>query len=50
MSNKSDLQALNANYAALIETLKGKATGGSGGEHRDLYSWSNHERRIRYCL
>lgn len=31
MSNKSDLQALNANYAALIETLKGKATGGSGG-------------------
>lgn len=31
MSNKTDLQALNANYKALIEELRGKASGGSGG-------------------
>lgn len=32
MSNKTDLQALNANYEALIEELRGKAVGsGSGG-------------------
>lgn len=28
MSNKTDLQALNANYEALIEELRGKAVGG----------------------
>lgn len=31
MSNKTDLQALNSNYAALIETLRGKAVGGGSG-------------------
>ena len=29
MSNKTDLQALNANYEALIEELRGKAVGGA---------------------
>lgn len=32
MSNKTDLQALNASYAALIEDLKGKAAGESNNE------------------
>lgn len=31
MSNKTDLQALNANYEALIEELRGKAVGGGTG-------------------
>ena len=31
MSNKTDLQALNESYAALIEELKGKAAGGGSG-------------------
>ena len=31
MSNKTDLQALNANYAALITELQGKAVGGGSG-------------------
>ena len=31
MSNKTDLQALNANYEALIEELRGKAVGGGSG-------------------
>lgn len=31
MSNKTDLQALNANYEALIEGLRGKAVGGGTG-------------------
>lgn len=30
MSNKSDLQTLNAKYESLIEELKGKAVGGGG--------------------
>jgi len=31
MSNKTDFQALNTDYAALIENLRGKAVGGGGG-------------------
>lgn len=31
MSNKTDLQTLNTDYAALIETLRGKAVGGGSG-------------------
>lgn len=31
MSNKTDLQSLNADYAALIDTLRGKAAGGGSG-------------------
>ena len=30
MSNKTDLQTHNTDYAALIETLRGKAVGGGG--------------------
>ena len=32
MSNKTDLQSLNSEYSALIETLRGKAVGGSSVE------------------
>jgi hypothetical protein len=31
MSNKTQLQTNNTKYASLIETLRGKAAGGSGG-------------------
>ena len=31
MSNKTDLQTLNTQYESLIQTLSGKAAGGSGG-------------------
>lgn len=31
MSNKTDLQTLNAKYESLIEELRGKAAGGGGG-------------------
>jgi hypothetical protein len=31
MSNKQQLQTNNTKYASLIETLRGKAAGGSGG-------------------
>lgn len=30
MSNKTDLQTLNTDYATLIDTLRGKAVGGGG--------------------
>ena len=32
MSNKTDLQALNAQYESLIDTLRGKAVGGGALE------------------